>query len=100
MHAPHVQGFVGYCDGQPVAAALVYLSHGIAGINWVGTVSAARGRRFAEAIVWTAVREGFARGAALANLQASPMGRPVYERMGYRPISTHTIFIEKRFLHG
>jgi predicted GNAT family N-acyltransferase len=33
-------------------------------------------------------------------LHASDAGRPVYERMGYKPISTHTIFIEKRFLTG
>jgi ketosteroid isomerase-like protein len=83
LHAPHVQGFVGYHSGAPVAAALVYVSHGVAGINWVGTVSGHRRARFAEAITWRAVREGFRRGAAFANLQASPMGRPVYERMGF-----------------
>ena len=38
LSAPHVQGFVGYLDGAPVAAAGVWLSHGVAGINWVGTV--------------------------------------------------------------
>jgi ketosteroid isomerase-like protein len=81
--APHVQGFVGYLDGKPVAAAMLWLSHGVGGINWVGTVSEHRGRGFAEAVTWAAVREGFRRGAAFANLQASPMGRPVYERMGF-----------------
>jgi hypothetical protein len=25
-------------------------------------------------------------------------GRPVYERMGYRTISHHTIFMEKKFV--
>ena len=81
--APHVQGFVGYVDGAAVAAAALYLTHGVAGIGWVGCVPAARGRRYAEAITWRAVREGFRRGASFANLQASPMGRPVYERMGF-----------------
>ena len=37
----------------------------------------------AEAVTWAAIREGFRRGAAFANLQASPMGRPIYERMGF-----------------
>jgi hypothetical protein len=33
-------------------------------------------------------------------LHATDAGRPVYERMGYTPISTHTVFVEKRFLEG
>ena len=66
-----------------MAAAALYLTHGVAGIGWVGTVSAHRGHRYAEAVTWAAVREGFKRGAIFANLQASPLGRPVYERMGF-----------------
>jgi hypothetical protein len=46
-----------------VAAAAVYLTHGVAGIGWVGTLSAHRGHRYAEAVTWAAVREGFRRGA-------------------------------------
>lgn len=81
--APHLQGFVGYVDGAPVAAAAVYITHGVAGIGWVGTQPAQRGHGYAEAVTWAAIREGFRRGAAFANLQASPMGRPIYERMGF-----------------
>lgn len=81
--APHVQGFVGYDDGAPAAAAAVYVTHGVAGIGWVGTLPERRNRGYAEAVTWAAIREGFRRGAAFANLQASPMGRPIYERMGF-----------------
>jgi ketosteroid isomerase-like protein len=81
--APHIQGFVGYVESQPVAAAAVYLTHNVAGIGWVGTVPDQRGHGYAEAVTWAAIREGFRRGAAFANLQASPMGRPIYERMGF-----------------
>lgn len=81
--APHIQGFVGYLGAEPVAAAAVYVTHGVAGIGWVGTVPAQRGHGYAEAVTWAAIREGFCRGASFANLQASPMGRPIYERMGF-----------------
>jgi hypothetical protein len=81
--APHVQGFVGWLGDEPVAAAAVYVTHGVAGIGWVGTMTAHRGRRYAEAVTWAAVRHGLAHGARIANLQASPMGRPVYKRMGF-----------------
>jgi ketosteroid isomerase-like protein len=91
--APHIQGFVGYAGGAPVAAAAVYLTHGVAGIGWVGTVSSARGKRYAEAVTWAAVREGFRRGASFASLQASPMGRPVYERMGFITPSEYRVWV-------
>jgi hypothetical protein len=81
--APCVQGFVGYVGSEPVAAATLYLTHGVAGVGEVGTVPAHRGHRYAEAVTWAVVREGFRRGAAFVNLQASPMGGPVYTRMGF-----------------
>jgi predicted N-acetyltransferase YhbS len=31
-------------------------------------------------------------------LHATAAGLPVYERMGYRAISNHTVYMEKRFL--
>ncbi|HSP98888.1 MAG TPA: nuclear transport factor 2 family protein [Candidatus Dormibacteraeota bacterium] len=91
--APHVQGFVGYAGGASVAAAALYLTHGVAGIGWVGCVPEARGRRFAEAVTWRALREGFRRGASFANLQASPMGRPVYERMGFATLTEYRVLV-------
>jgi len=90
--SPHIQGFVGYLDGAPVAAAAVYMTHGIAGIGWVGTVAKHWGHRYGEAVTWAAVREGFRRGGTFASLQASPMGRPVYERMGFStPTEYHVL---------
>jgi hypothetical protein len=93
LHAPHIQGFVGWHEGEPVAAAALYLTHGVAGIGWVGTVTPARGRRYAEAVTWAAVREGFRRGARFANLQASPFGRPVYERMGFTTPTHYRVMV-------
>ncbi len=81
--APHLQAFVGYLDDTPVAGAAVYVTHSVAGIGWVGTRSDQRRRGYAEAVTWAAIREGFRRGATFANLQASPMGEPVYTRMGF-----------------
>jgi ketosteroid isomerase-like protein/ribosomal protein S18 acetylase RimI-like enzyme len=90
--APHVQGFVGYVDGKPATVAAVYVTHGAAGIGWVGTMSEYRGHGFAEAVTWAAIREGFRRGGGFANLQASPMGRPIYERMGFiTPTEYHVL---------
>ena len=94
LAAPHIQGFVGYLGRTPVAAAGVWLSHGVGGINWVGTVPAHRRRGHAEALAWAAVREGFRRGAAFASLQPTHLGRPVYERMGFVPVAEYPVLVD------
>ncbi len=91
--APHVAAFVGYLDGKPVGAAMTVLSHGIAGIFWVGTVEAARGRGIAEACTRVATNWGFDAGAPNVQLQASPMGEPIYRRMGYEDLYRYDFFI-------
>jgi GNAT superfamily N-acetyltransferase len=84
--APHVGAFVATLAGEPVGAAMTVLSHGIAGIFWVGTVEAARGRGIAEACTRVATNWGFDAGAPNVQLQASPMGEPIYRRMGYEEL--------------
>ena len=81
---------------QPLATAQVVLSHGVAGVYYVGTVEAARGRGLAELVTRTVTNLGFDLGAALVTLQASSMGDPIYRRMGYREVyryTTHTRFV-------
>jgi GNAT superfamily N-acetyltransferase len=84
--APHVQSVVAYLDGTPVAAAQTILSHGIAGVYWVGTVERARGTGLGEAVTRAVTNRAFDLGAALNSLQASPMGEAIYRRMGYEEI--------------
>lgn len=89
--APHLLLFLAVAaeGDEPLAGALCHLSHGIAGIYWVGTVQGARGRGLGEAVTAAAVSAGFGAGARFASLQASSMGDPVYRRMGFREIGAH-----------
>jgi len=89
----HIQAFLGYVEGKPAAGAALYMTHGVAGVGWVGTLPEHRKRGYAEALTWAVVRAGFGRGASFANLQASPMGRPVYERMGFRTITEYRVLV-------
>lgn len=85
---PAIAGFVAFVDEQPAAMALTLFSAGAAGVYWVATLPAARGRGLGEVCTALATNAGFERGAPVVTLQASPMGLPIYTRMGYRPYDT------------
>jgi hypothetical protein len=80
---PTTQGFLAWSDGRAVAAAILYMAHGVGGIGWVATHPDEFRRGYGRAITWAVIEEGLRRGARFMNLQASPMGEPMYRRMGF-----------------
>lgn len=86
LAGPNVQAALARLDGEPVGAALILMSHGIAGVYWVAVAEAARGRGIAFAITQFLTNRAFDLGAANVQLQASTMGEPVYRRMGYEEL--------------
>lgn len=83
MALPGVTLFLGELDGEPAATSLLLRTPGVAGVYWVATLAAHRGRGLGEALTWAAVRAGAEAGDPVASLQASEMGAPVYTRMGF-----------------
>ncbi len=94
MHAPHIVSYLAVLDGRPVAGAMTVVTHGVAGIYWVGTRSEARGRGLAELCTRAAGNAGFDLGGRIASLQASPMGDPVYRRMGYIEVTRYPFLVQ------
>ena len=90
---PNVHAALARLDGDPVGAALVLLSHGIAGVYWVAVSEPVRGRGIAFAITQFVTNLAFDLGAANVQLQASTMGEPVYRRMGYEEIYRYRMHI-------
>lgn len=90
---PHVAAFLARVGDAASAAAMVLISHGVAGIYWVGTTPEARGRGLAERCTRRAGNAGFEMGAKVAALQASVMGEPIYRRMGYREITRYPWYV-------
>lgn len=95
---PTVQAYMGWQDGQPVTGAILYASHGVAGVGWVWTRPTHFGRRLAEVVTSAVLADGFARGLAIANLQASPLGEKVYARMGFETLSTYRTLLPVEML--
>lgn len=84
---------VAYDSGRPVSAAMILLSHGVAGLYWVGTLENNRCKGFGEACVREVVNAAFRRGAALVVLQASKFGAPLYERMGFEEVTRYRWYL-------
>ncbi|HSJ49952.1 MAG TPA: GNAT family N-acetyltransferase [Actinomycetota bacterium] len=85
--------WVGRVDGRPVSTSMAYVGDGFVGVYCVATAADARGRGYGEALTWAATRS---RPDLPATLQASSMGRPVYERMGFRTVAEFTVWALER----
>ena len=91
--AENAVAFLAYRGSEPVGIAMTILDHGVAGIYWVGTTAAARGRGLGRALTTEAVNAGFDLGAEFASLQASPMGESIYRAMGFRTIFDYKLLM-------
>lgn len=82
--SPRVSGYVAYRGTLPVSTALTLHSGKSAGVYWVGTASGAQRSGLGELCTRLATNAGFAKGAAVVTLQATPFGEPMYRKLGYR----------------
>jgi GNAT superfamily N-acetyltransferase len=90
---------LGVTGGKPVSSATVLMVDGHRYVALVATEPGQQRRGFADAAMRRALQDAArAHGEIPTVLHASDAGRPVYERMGYTTISTHTLMMEKRFL--
>jgi ribosomal protein S18 acetylase RimI-like enzyme len=91
--ADNVAAFIAYLEEEPVSIAMTIVSDGVAGIYWVGSLERARGKGLGRAVTAAATNAGFELGADLASLQASPMGKPIYEAMGYETLFDYRLYM-------
>jgi GNAT superfamily N-acetyltransferase len=98
--ADHVPA-LGLMKGVPVSSAAVIMAGGYRYVGLVATEPTHQRRGYGEAAMRYALDVAVQRfGDCPTVLHATDAGRPLYDRMGYDTVSTHTVFIEKRFLEG
>ncbi|MGI8793085.1 MAG: GNAT family N-acetyltransferase [Acidimicrobiales bacterium] len=93
LDSPGTTAFVGFVDGAPVATSLVHLTGDTAGVYNVATALDRRKRGYGEAATWGALEAGRQVGATVGVLQASSMGLPIYERMGFRLVAPYEQYV-------
>jgi GNAT superfamily N-acetyltransferase len=92
---------LGRAGGTPATSAAVLLTGGHRYVALVATDPAFQKRGFAEAAMRYALTVASERfGERPTFLHATDAGRPIYARMGYETVATHTCFIDKRLVAG
>jgi GNAT superfamily N-acetyltransferase len=92
LGGPH-RYFLGYEADQPVCVALAYPGDEVIGIYCVATSPDARGKGYGAAITDAAAQTA---PQLPAVLQASDMGRPVYERIGFETVGRYDLWTHPR----
>lgn len=84
--------YVGYTDGRPVTTGFGVRGGRTIGVYNIATVETARRRGYGEAMTARVAADGAAAGCDVAILQASEMGRPIYERLGFRTVIGRDVY--------
>jgi N-acetylglutamate synthase-like GNAT family acetyltransferase len=72
--------------GEPVACCATTDSGANSEVQVVAVVPEARGRGLSGKLIAHALADAVERGARTSTLVATKLGRPVYDRLGYRPL--------------
>lgn len=91
---PGLSLYVGYSDGVPVTTGLGMTTGRTIGVYNIATVEAARRRGLGAAMTMRIVDDGAKTGCDVAILQASDMGFPIYERLGFRTVVEYVGFVD------
>jgi GNAT superfamily N-acetyltransferase len=90
---------LGSVDGAPASGAAVLMVDGCRYVALVATAPAHRRRGYAEVVMRRALEvAASAHGERPTVLHATDAGRQIYARMGYAPISTHTLYMDAALL--
>ena len=87
--------FLGILNGVPVATSLLVLHQEVACIYMVATLKEARGKGIGSAITREPLLLAKDAGYDVAVLEASELGLPVYERLGFRRVCEFRILTWK-----
>jgi len=82
-----------FLDNQPVATSMfVPASHGVMGIYNVAVVPEARKKGVGAAVMVETMKEGLKFGAKVAVLESTNMGKPLYERLGFKTVNSCELY--------
>ena len=95
LDRPECAVYVGSVEGEPVVSGLGWRTGRTIGVYSIATVPPARRRGYGAAMTARVVADGTLDGCDVAVLQASEMGRPIYERLGFRTVIRYAAYADR-----
>ncbi len=92
MRSP-LQKYLGLLNGEPVATAELFLSHGVAYLGGVSTLPQYRRQGIGAALTLAALRAARQQGYRVGVLTASPVGIPIYRRIGFQELGMYSVYL-------
>lgn len=88
-------------EGGRTVACVMTVDYDLnADVEWVAVVPEARGRGLSGKLMAHALVDAAERGMETTTLVATRLGRPVYERLGYRRLGTFQMWERQAMAHG
>jgi len=85
--------YVGYLDGEPVSTAATVIGGGVVGVYNVATLPGRRSAGCGETVMRHALDQARREhGLSRTILQSTPLGFELYQRMGYRTVTSVAVF--------
>jgi len=94
LDRPECVLYLGYQGDAPVVSGLGWRTGRTIGVFSIATLESARRRGYGAAMTARVMADGVAAGCDVAALQASEMGRPIYERLGFRTVVRYTAYTD------
>jgi len=86
-------GYVGYVNHEPVSTTAIVMGGGAIGVYNVATMPGKQRRGYGEAVMREALADARHRsGVEKVILQSTPAGFRLYERMGFRTVTTVAVY--------
>ena len=94
LDRPECVVYVGYEGDDPVVSGLGWQTGRTIGVYSIATIESARRRGYGAAMTARVMADGVLAGRDVAALQASEMGRPIYERLGFRTVVRYAAYAD------
>ena len=86
----NVKFYLVHLDEKPIGTLTLFQTGKVMGIHGVGVIPEMRKKGFAEEIMKFAINEAIDAKAEYAQLQASPLGKNIYSRLGFEDLFSIT----------